>query len=99
MNDRPTRQPVPTTAPDEAARLAGNIETLVQARGFGFISSGPPDHVQYFFHQSALPDRRDFEGLKVGTPVTFVVDPTSKSSAKGLRAEQVRINTGRTGRR
>ena len=51
--------------------MTGTIKKLSE-RGFGFIT--PDDsETDIFFHCSALPNKGDFDGLAVGSRVTYSV--------------------------
>ena len=64
--------------------MTGTIRKL-NDRGFGFINGD--GRVSYFFHATGLGKGLTFEDLHEGDNVTFDVVP----SAKGLRAEDVRL--------
>jgi CspA family cold shock protein len=61
--------------------MNGTVKKIVGDKGFGFILA--QDGTEYFFHRSAC---ANFEGLDLGTKVSFEVVP----SPKGPRAEDVR---------
>jgi CspA family cold shock protein len=62
----------------------GTIKKVVAERGFGFIASD--DTKEYFFHRSAVDSSLDFDRLRGGEKVEFVIE----SSDKGPRAARVR---------
>jgi CspA family cold shock protein len=62
----------------------GTITRIVPERGFGFIASD--DTKEYFFHRSALDASLEFDRLRGGEKVEFVVE----TSDKGPRAGRVR---------
>lgn len=69
----------------EDTRMNGTVERLVADRGFGFIRD---DHKKdWFFHRTdVLPDKHDFDHVRVGDRVDF--EP--EQGPKGPRATQVR---------
>lgn len=69
-------------SPSAPSHQVGTVKRLVPDRGFGFIRDDAG--VEYFFHRSACDD---YESLREGTTVSF----RPGSSAKGARAEDVRI--------
>ena len=62
----------------------GTIKRIVADRGFGFISA--EDEKEYFFHRGVLDAALDFDRLRGGEKVDFVIE----QSPKGLRANTVR---------
>jgi CspA family cold shock protein len=65
-----------------SARLFGQISSLNDSRGFGFITC--ENGTDHFFHMSGC---RAFKSLRLYDRVSF----TSVSSAKGPRAEDVSV--------
>ncbi len=63
--------------------MTGEIKTLKQDRGFGFIRSGHGDEV--FFHRSAVVDG-SFDLLREGQEVSFDLE----NSPRGPRAANVK---------
>jgi cold shock CspA family protein len=65
-------------------RVLGSVENLVENGGYGFINS---EGKQFFFHASALWDRRFFDELRKGSRVAFA--PGAKVSGKTTPAMDV----------
>lgn len=63
--------------------MRGHIKTIVEDRGFGFITG--EDGNDYFFHHSNMVPRDEFTKLKKKDRVTF----EDGDGEKGLYAEQV----------
>lgn len=67
-------------------RLSGKIARIIVDKGFFFIK-GDTDGVDYFGHMSSLEDAT-IHDLKQGQRVSYILG----DSAKGPRAEQIRIS-------
>ena len=68
----------------EVLMTTGTIKKVVADRGFGFITA--EDEKEYFFHRGALDASLDFDRLRGGEKVDFIIE----QSPKGLRANTVR---------
>ena len=63
-------------------RRTGTIKSLVDGKGFGFITTG--DGPEFFFHHTGCTDCK-FADLQIGARVSFV----ATEGAKGPRAEEI----------
>lgn len=65
------------------SRLSGKIIKLMLDKGFGFVQD--TEGKEHFFHRSGFQGQVEWETLRIGEPLTFVVE----SSPKGSRAEKL----------
>ena len=79
MGKRRFVEPEPERRPE--IRVSGTIVKVTRDKGYGFISDGRTEH---FFHKSGIRSG-EWDSLRVGQPVTFILRP----NPKGPRAEDV----------
>jgi ATP-dependent DNA helicase RecG len=86
------QQPQSIISPAKPARepfegLRGKVVKLRKDDGYGFIRSN--GGIDFFFHLSSLADRSDWEGMQVGSSVSFEqsarVIPSKSPAAKNVR--------------
>jgi cold shock protein len=82
--ERTVRLDLRSRSNQENIMATGTIKRIVPERGFGFIAAD--DSKEYFFHRSALDGSLDFDQLRGGEKVEFVIE----TSDKGPRAGRVR---------
>lgn len=69
----------------------GFVKAKIEEKGYGFIHSNTDDH-DYFFHLTDLSGELDFESLREGTPVTFLIKKPPAGGKAGA-AQEVRLHT------
>ena len=68
-----------TTTTDEQVKTHGTVKTIIEQKGFGFIT--PDNHGgDVFFHISEVPSSIPFDATLQGKRLQFLVESTDKGT-------------------